>query len=29
VRDHAGELPQQLVEDWTTIADGWLRMLSE
>jgi hypothetical protein len=29
VRDHAGELPQQLVENWTTIADGWLRMLSE
>jgi hypothetical protein len=28
VRDHAGELPSQLVEDWTA-ADGWLRMLSE
>jgi hypothetical protein len=28
VRDHAGELPPQLLEDWTA-ADGWLRMLGE
>jgi hypothetical protein len=28
VRDHAGELPPPLVEDWT-VANGWLRMLSE
>jgi hypothetical protein len=28
VRDHAGELPPQLVEEWS-VADGWLRMLSE
>jgi hypothetical protein len=28
VRDHTGELPPQLVEDWN-VADGWLRMLRE
>jgi hypothetical protein len=28
VRDHAGELPPQLVEEWTA-SNGWLRMLSE
>ena len=28
VRDHARELPPQLVEEWNA-ADGWLRMLSE
>ena len=28
VRDHAGELPPQLVEEWS-VTDGWLRMLSE